>query len=64
MRCYTILSKQDPNKITENEIDNCCDEYKAAFLVTYSSGRTWLVCPYCDQDEAFQLGRTSRTRLS
>ena len=28
------------------------------------TGRTWKICPYCDQDEAFQLGRTSRTRIS
>jgi len=61
---YNISKQLDPNNISDRPIDNCCDEYKAAFLVTYSSGRTWLVCPYCDQDEAFQLGRTSRTRLS
>ena len=59
------MNKQhEPNKVLPDKIDSCCDDYKAVFLETYSSGRTWLVCPYCDQDEAFQLGRTSRTRLS
>ena len=51
------------NKICDRPIENCCDDYPAVFVETYSSGRTWLVCPYCDQDEAFKLGRTSKTRI-
>ncbi len=59
------MSKEpELNKICDRPIENCCDDYPAVFVETYSSGRTWLVCPYCDQDEAFQLGRTSKTRIS
>ena len=58
-----MISETDRNKVLPDKIDNCCDDYPAAFLVTYTSGRTWMVCLHCDQHEAFQLGRTSRTRI-
>ena len=59
-----MISEDTQFKIlSETKIGNCCEDYPAAYVVTYSSGRTWLVCPYCDSLEEFQLGRTSRTRL-
>ena len=58
-----MISKQDPNKISDKPIDRCCYDHESVFVLTYSSGRTWLVCPYCDSLEEFQLGRTSRTRI-
>jgi hypothetical protein len=65
MRCYTIPSKQDPNNISDSKpIDRCCYDHESIFVVTYSSERTWLVCNFCEQDEAFKLGRTGRTRIS
>ena len=58
-----MISKENQNKVLLNKIENCCEDYPAAYVVTYSSGRTWKVCPYCDSLEEFQLGRTSKTRL-
>jgi len=58
-----MIKDTPANNILSDKIDNCCDDYPAAYVVTYSSGRTWKVCPYCDSLEEFQLGRTSRTRL-
>ena len=59
-----MISETDRNKVLPDKIDNCCDDYPSAFLVTYTSGRTWLVCPYCDSLEEFKLGLTSRTRIA
>ena len=65
MRCYTIDSKQDINKISDSKlIDRCCYDHESIFVINYSSGCTWLVCNFCEQDEAFKLGRTGRTRVS
>ena len=57
-----MSSKQDLNKISD-KIDTCCDDNKTVFLATYSSGRSWLLCPYCSEDEAFKNGLTSKTRI-
>jgi hypothetical protein len=59
-----IDSKQDSNKDSDNPINRCCYAHESIFVVTYSSERTWLVCNVCEQDEAFQLGRTNRVRIS
>ena len=61
-----MISEEGQNKVlsSKNEIDKCCYDHEPIAVCTYSSGRTWLVCNQHDQDEAFQAGRTSRTRLS
>ena len=59
-----MISEVGKDKVLLDKIENCCDDYPAAFLVTYTSGRTWMVCPYCDSLEEFKLGLTSRTRIS
>ena len=58
-----MSSKQDTDKLSDRGIDTCCDDNKSVFLATYSSGRTWLLCPYCSEDEAFKNGLTSKTRI-
>jgi hypothetical protein len=59
-----MISKQDPNKISDKPIDRCCYDHESVFVLTYSSGRTWLVCNWCEQQDEFKNGRTSRTRIS
>jgi hypothetical protein len=55
----------ESNKVLlDKKIDRCCYEHEPIVVCTYSSGRTWIVCNLCDQDESFQLGRTSRMRIS
>jgi hypothetical protein len=61
---YAIDNIQPANKDSYDKIENCCEEYPAAFVATYTSGHTWVLCPYCDSLEAFKLGLTSRTRIS
>jgi hypothetical protein len=62
---YAIVNTTDLNNNFHNQdIERCCYDHEAIAVCTYSSGRTWLVCNLCDQDEAFRVGRTSRTRLS
>ena len=63
-RC-TIDNTTDLNNNFHNQkIERCCLDHEAIAVCTYSSGRTWLVCNYHDQHEAFRDSRTSRTRLS
>jgi hypothetical protein len=58
------------NELEENKVlldkktNRCCHEHESIFVITYSSGRTWICCNFCEQDEAFRLGRTSRTRIT
>ena len=60
-----MISKQDPNNILlDKKINRCCLDYETIFAATYSSGRTWLICNHCIDDEAFRMGLTSRMRVS
>ena len=64
-KVYAIDNTRDLNNNFRNqEVERCCLDHEAIAVCTYSSGRTWLICNYHDQDEAFRNGRTSRTRLS
>ena len=52
------------NNFNKETIDVCCEDHESIFVVTYSSGRTWKVCNSCIDAKEFQLGMTSRTRIT
>ena len=61
------MSKEsEANKILlDKKIDDvCCYDHEYVVICNYRSGKSWLLCNQHDQDEAFQLGRISRTRIS
>ena len=58
-----MSSKPDTNNHLQ-AADRCCLDNELIFIATYSSGRTWLICNHCIDDEAFKMGLTSRMRVS
>jgi len=60
---YNMDRKQDPNNHLQSA-ELCCMDHESIFVAKYSSGRTWILCNNCIDDEAFKLGLKSRTRIS